>query len=228
MAESLTKNEESILVRELLQYCNNRIQEPGLECPICDLLIVELVLSSHRNFMHSFGLGIKLRQFGDNADALRSAFENIKSGKLGLSVRASTASMNKELEKQNDIMLAQTLSQLYQGDAQLIQAMAMQGMPPELKEYYADTLRAKQALYKQIVQNFGHDDAARLIPVPSIIKGNRPNELTSQQSPNGQQSSSQPGVGSGAPESSGGEGNNAGAIPITSGAAFGGVPSSNG
>ena len=90
----------------------------------------------------SFGLGIKLRQFGDNADALRDAFSYIKSGKLGLSVRASTASMNKELEKQNDIMLSQTLGQLYQGDAQIIQAMAMQGMPEELKEYYIETLRA--------------------------------------------------------------------------------------
>lgn len=176
----------------------------------------------------SFGLGIKLRQFGDNADALRDAFDNIKSGKLGLSVRASTASMNKELEKQNDIMLSQTLSQLYQGDAQIIQAMAMQGMPEELKEYYIETLRAKQALYKQIVQNFGHDDAARLIPVPSIIKGNRPNELTSQQGPNRQQSGSQPGIGRGSEESSGGEGNNVGTVPIGSGATPNRVPSGNG
>lgn len=176
----------------------------------------------------SFGLGTKLRQFGDNAEALKAAFENIKSGKLGLSVRASTASMNKELEKQNDIMLSQTLNQLYQGDAQIIQAMAMQGMPKELMEYYVDTLRAKQALYKQIVQNFGHDDAARLIPVPPMLKGNRPNELTSQQGANGQPGSAQPGIGSGAPESNGSEGNNPGAVPISGGPNLTGVPTGNG
>lgn len=176
----------------------------------------------------NFGLGIKLRQFGDNADALRDAFSNIKSGKLGLSVRASTASMNKELEKQNDIMLSQTLGQLYQGDAQIIQAMAMQGMPEELKEYYVETLRAKQALYKQIVQNFGHDDAARLIPVPSIIKGNRPNELTSQSGASGQQQRPKSGAGPSSQESNGGEGSSSGTVPITGGSAFGRVPTSNG
>lgn len=176
----------------------------------------------------NFGLGKKLRQFGDNADALREAFDNIKSGKLGLSVRASTASMNKELEKQNDIMLSQTLNQLYQGDAQIIQAMSMQGMPKELMEYYVETLRAKQALYKQIVQNFGHDDAARLIPVPSMLKANRPNELTAQPGPNGQQPNSQPGVGSGSAESDGGEGNSVGTIPITGGATTGRIPTGNG
>lgn len=176
----------------------------------------------------NFGLGTKLRQFGDNADTLKEAFENIKSGKLGLSVRASTASMNKELEKQNDVMLAQTLNQLYQGDAQIIQAMSMQGMPPDLQQYYIETLRAKQALYKQIVQNFGHDDAARLIPVPAVIKQGRPNELTAQQGVNGQQQRPQPGSGSGAPESDGGEGNNAGAIPVGSGAASGRIPAGNG
>lgn len=175
-----------------------------------------------------FGLGKKLRQFGDNADALRDAFENIKSGKLGLSVRASTASLNKELEKQNDIMLSQTLTGLYQADAQIIQSMSMQGMPQDLKEYYVDVLRAKQALYKQIVQNFGHDDAARLIPVPTIIKSGRPNELTTQQGASGQPRSAQPGIGSGAPESNGGEGNPSGAIPIGGGPAPGGIPTSAG
>lgn len=171
-----------------------------------------------------FGLGKKLRQFGDNAEALKEALENIKSGKLGLSVRASTASMNKELEKQNDIMLSQTLTGLYQADAQIIQAITMQGCPPQLVEYYTEVLRAKQALYKQIVQNFGHDDAARLIPVPSIIKSGRPNELTPQQGINGQQGSPQPGVGSNPSEFNGGEDNSSGNVPVGSGTAPTGVP----
>ena len=91
-----------------------------------------------------FGIGKKLRQFGDDADSLKMAFEAIRSGKLGISVRASTSSMNKELEKQNDIMLSQTLSGLYQQDAQMIQAITMQGAPPVLVEYYTDVLRSKQ------------------------------------------------------------------------------------
>lgn len=171
-----------------------------------------------------FGLGTKLRQFGDNAEALREALDNIKSGKLGLSVRASTASMNKELEKQNDVMLSQTLTGLYQADAQIIQSMSMQGMPDDLKEYYTEVLRAKQALYKQIVQNFGHDDAARLIPVPKLLKQGRPNELTTQQSTSGQQGSSQPGIPGSYGQPNGGQGNSTGAVPVGGGTVTTGVP----
>lgn len=173
-----------------------------------------------------FGLGNKLRQFGDNAENLKAAFENIKSGKLGLSIRASTASLNKELEKQNDIMLSQTLTGLYQADAQIIQSMSMQGMPEELKEYYVEVLRAKQALYKQIVQNFGHDDAARLIPVPKFLKQGRPNELNAQSSTGGQPANPQSGQSGSAGQPDAGPDSNTGAVPVGSGAATGGVPPS--
>lgn len=175
-----------------------------------------------------FGLGPKLRQFGDNADALREAFENIKSGKLGLSVRASTASMNKELEKQNDIMLSQTLGQLYQQDAQMIQALGMPGIPPELAAYYMDTFAAKQALYKEIIQNFGHDDAARLLPISRFLKRAKENESHAQQGSSGQQGSPQLGARPSAPQPNGGQGNNPGNVPIGGGPAAGGVPTSNG
>lgn len=173
-----------------------------------------------------FGLGNKLRQFGDNAENLKAAFENIKSGKLGLSIRASTASLNKELEKQNDIMLSQTLTGLYQADAQIIQSMSMQGMPEELKEYYVEVLRAKQALYKQIVQNFGHDDAARLIPVPKFLKQGRPNELNAQSSAGGQPANPQSGQSGSAGQSDASADSNTGAVPIGSGTTSGGVPPS--
>lgn len=175
-----------------------------------------------------FGLGTKLRQYGDNADALRDAFENIKSGKLGLSVRASTASMNKELEKQNDIMLSQTLSQLYQQDAQMIQALSMPGIPQDLSAFYMDTFRAKHALYKEIIQNFGHDDAARLLPISGFLKRAKEHESNAQQGTSGQQGNPQPGAGSGAPQPNGGQGNNSGNVPIGGGAASGGVPTSSG
>jgi hypothetical protein len=172
----------------------------------------------------AFGLGKKLRQFGDNAEALKEALENIKSGKLGLSVRASTASMNKELEKQNDIMLSQTLTQLYTQDAQIIQGMTMGGMPPDLQAYYIEVLRAKQSLYKEIVQNFGHDDAARLIPVPAVLKQGRQNESNAQQSFGGQPQRPQPQPGGGNPTINGSQASNQGAIPTTSGPVSGGVP----
>lgn len=171
-----------------------------------------------------FGVGKKLRQFGDNAEALKQAFEQIRTGKLGISVRASTSSMNKELEKQNDIMLSQTLTGLYQQDAQIIQAMGMQGMPPDLIDYYTKVLLAKQALYKQIVQNFGHDDVARLIPRPALLDKGRGNELNAQSGASGKQGSSQSGLPNGNQTTSGGGNNSAGSIPVGGGAGDSRVP----
>jgi len=120
-----------------------------------------------------FGIGPKLRKFGDNAEVLKQAFDNVKSGKLGLAIRPASASLNKEVEKQNDILLAQTMQQFYAADAQIIQALTTPGINAELAEYYTEMLKAKNALMKTIVQNFGHADYNRLIPVPSRIKNNR-------------------------------------------------------
>jgi hypothetical protein len=123
------------------------------------------------NMYAYFGLGSKLRSFGRNAETLKNALRNIKSGKLGLLVRPSTASINKEMEKQNDIMLSQTLERLYAGDAQILQSLTTAGMPPDLAAYYKEVLKAKNSLMRHIVRNFGHADVARLIPEIALIKG---------------------------------------------------------
>ena len=121
-------------------------------------------------------------------------------------------------------MLSQTLTQLYTQDAQIIQGMTMGGMPPDLQQYYIEVLRAKQSLYKEIVQNFGHDDAARLIPVPAILKQGRQNESNAQQGAGGQPQRPQSNSGGGNPPINGGEAGNQGAVPTTSGPISGGVP----
>lgn len=120
-----------------------------------------------------FGLGSKLRSFGKNAETLKQALANVKTGKLGLLIRPTTASINKELERQNDILLSQLIERMQGSDAQIMQLITTQQMPPELKEYYVDMLKSKNALMHHILRDFGHDDAARLIPVPSFLKENK-------------------------------------------------------
>lgn len=120
-----------------------------------------------------FGLGSKLRMYGKEADTLKAALENLKTGKLGLLVRPTTASINKEMEKQNNILLSQLVERLYAADAQVIQLLTTTpNLPNELRQYYIDMLKAKNALMMHIFKDFGHDDVARLIPVPSFIKEN--------------------------------------------------------
>jgi len=120
-----------------------------------------------------FGLGNKLRKYGNRAEIIAQALANYKNEKLGLVIKPATASLNKELEKQNDILLSATLERIYAGDAQILQSLAMQGIPQELKEYYVEVLKAKNFLMKHILRNFGHDDVERLVPVPGFLKGQR-------------------------------------------------------
>ena len=153
-----------------------------------------------------YGIGNKLRSYAAKAELLAKAFQHYKDGKLGLLIRPATASFNREVEKQNDILLAQSLGRLYQEDAQIIQAMGQQGMPDDLKAYYMEVLRAKNALMKTILRNFQHDDPDRLVPVPPMIKEQRNAQIG-----NNSQAAQQQ-----APPN--------GAVPIGAGENFGGVP----
>lgn len=112
----------------------------------------------------NFGIGDKLRKYGDNSPVLKGALEAFKTGSLGFRLRPTTASNNKELERQNDILLSGALSRFYQENAQMLQAMVQPNMPPALSEYYGQVLLANVALYKTILRNFNHDDISRLVP----------------------------------------------------------------
>lgn len=170
-----------------------------------------------------FGIGQRMKKYGDQQAVLTAAFKNIKSGRLGLSIRPATASLNKELEKQNDILLSQTLERLYQGDAQIMQSLATQGMPEELKAYYTDVLKSKNSLMKHILRNFGHDDAASLIPVPAMIKeGRNGNSRPSAAPTQGNPSPFSAGFGG---QSVQGQGADFGDVPVGSGEGLSGIPS---
>ncbi len=154
----------------------------------------------------SFGIGKKLAKYGDQAEILKRAFEAYKSEFLGFRLRPASASNNRELERQNDILLSNSLAGFYERSAQMIQAAIQPNCPPELKEFYNQTLLANNALFKGILRNFNHDDVMRLLPkVP---------QFTPPQ-----------GVGNGQP---GGAGQQApgsqGAIPIGGVQSSGGIP----
>lgn len=112
----------------------------------------------------NFGIGSKLAKYGDNSKTLEKAFASFKTGALGFRLRPTTAGNNKELERQNDILLAGALSRFYQENAQMIQAMTQPNMPPALSKYYGEVLLANTALHRTILRNFNHDDITRLLP----------------------------------------------------------------
>jgi hypothetical protein len=171
-----------------------------------------------------FGIGAKLASYGKNVDTLQQAFRNVKSGKLGLLIRPASASINKEMEKQNDILMSQTLERLYAGDAQIIQSLTTAGMPPELKAYYIDVLKAKNSLMRHILRNFGHDDVERLIPEPTFLKESK-NGTTAGSSTGAQSAGAGVGGAGGVQTTSAQEGTNSGSLPIGNGESSNRVPS---
>ena len=110
----------------------------------------------------SFGITTKLKKYGDRAETLKNAFQSFKDETLGFRFRPASASNNRELERQNDIMLAGAMSRFYQESAQMIQALSQPNIPPALSEFYQDALLANTSLFRTILRNFNHDE--RLLP----------------------------------------------------------------
>ena len=162
--------------------------------------------------MYAFmGIGPRLKRYGAQADVLRKALDSVKTGDLGLILKASSASTNVESDRQNSILL-DGLQQKYIGTVnQILQAMAQPQIAPEEKAYLIDSLFAQQALTRHIFRIFGHFDVDKLVPFPESIK----NARFSQQQTAGNQTS-QSGT-AGSPQS-------ASVVPISSGFQSGNVP----
>jgi len=153
-----------------------------------------------------FGINTKLRYFGEQGKYLRKALENIRSGKMRIPVRAATASINREMEKQSDMLLVNVLRQHYMGITQVLQGLSQ--APPQMQDYLVNTVVASDFLMKHILRNFGYDDINRLIPEPMIIK-----QFKEQMANAARQQKLQQFAGFGGGTAAGGEGPAASAIP---------------
>lgn len=131
----------------------------------------------------------KLLQFGRMQEAIKAAAELIRKDRMALPVSSSTASVNKEIEKQNDLMLSQVMARHYAMVTQLLQQASMSVLPPQIKEYSIKVIDASEKLMRQILRHFDHDDVDALVPKaitqgPQAVPGkggqqpNAPNQPT--------------------------------------------------
>lgn len=118
----------------------------------------------------TFGLGDKAKIFGKNAPLLQKALENSIKGRVSFPIRAATASVNRELEKQNDMLLVNVLRQHHMGVAQILQGVSSGQLPPDMQKYLMDTIISANALMHDLLRGFGKDDTSRLLPEPEIVK----------------------------------------------------------
>jgi hypothetical protein len=125
----------------------------------------------------------RLELFGKKAKLIKTALEMIANRKMGLPCYSSTASINKEVEKQNDMMLVNVMMRHYQTVAQLLGSMQSVMTPPAVKSYFVEVMIASNLLMKKILRNFGHDEVERLVPDPfkKGVPGAAPNDQTKPQ-----------------------------------------------
>jgi len=150
----------------VLQSGNRRVN-----VNITDFRYMHLKLGRKAGKMYSeFGVGKRLEYFGKQAKFIQLALENIRKKRIDLPIRAANASINKELEKQNDMLLSQVLQRHHSAIAQILQGLANPQMPPQMQKFLVGVIAAQGALMSKLLRNFGHDDVSRLQPELELTK----------------------------------------------------------
>jgi hypothetical protein len=110
----------------------------------------------------------KLASFGKDAPKIRAALDAVKNGTWAIPIQSSTASINREVEKQNFLMLTQVFSRHYQMVAGILQAISNPALPENMRKYLTDTTRAADHLMRTVSKLFDIDEPDRVVPEPEL------------------------------------------------------------
>jgi len=114
-----------------------------------------------------FGVPEKdVRAMGEMGANLTKALENVKEGRIIIPIRAATGSVNKEIEKQNLMLLLNNWRAHGQMSMQLLQTISQPMAPPELQDYASQFLLAGNLLMMKICKDFGINDPSSILPEP--------------------------------------------------------------
>jgi len=106
------------------------------------------------DFYGFMGLGSKARVAGLSEQLLTSALADHLSRDLKISLRAATASMNREITKQNLIILNQAVSGYIKETSTQIQALMSATVPDPYKKWLLSVIISKTLLMQEIVRQF--------------------------------------------------------------------------
>jgi hypothetical protein len=107
------------------------------------------------DFYGFLGLGSKAKSAGLSVDLLTKALDDYLSLALKISMRAATASMNREVTKQNLIILNQAVSAYIKETSSYMQAlMTNQSVPPDYKKWLFSVITAKTLMMQEVVRQF--------------------------------------------------------------------------
>lgn len=131
-----------------------------------------------------FGLPEQVVQiFGAMGETLRQAFTLEQMKKLEIPITSATASINREVERQNLLMLTNQLGTFYQQQSQLIVALnnpQIAGTP--MQAYLQQIHVCATNLQNKLMKAFDYDDISRYVPRVSAGTVPPPNPQVPQQS----------------------------------------------
>jgi hypothetical protein len=113
----------------------------------------------------------KLKSMGKMGEHLKMALENVKKGRLWIPIYAATGSINKEIEKQNLMLLLQQFRAHYQTTAQMMAAVDSPMTPSDVKAYTMKVIGAGNVLMTRIAKDFGIEDPSRILPEAQMQPG---------------------------------------------------------
>lgn len=118
------------------------------------------------------GLGDRAAQFGELTGKIEAALDAMAAGQVVLPITASTSSLNREVEKQNDIMISNLLNNHYARVTQMLQSAFQYMQDPRIGEdakkavggYTIKAINGADFMMKSIMRHFGYDEVDRLVP----------------------------------------------------------------
>lgn len=106
----------------------------------------------------AMGLGAKGSLFGLDDKLLEEALSDYLERRVRIPIRAATASANKEVTKQNEILLSQALANYTKEMTTLLQATVNASMPPHVKQWLIETAKGRVMLFQNIIRDFQLSD----------------------------------------------------------------------
>ena len=106
----------------------------------------------------------RYKRYGKMGSLVQQALKAYKEGIIALPVYAATASVNKEVEKQSDLMLSGLMQKHHQMIAQMLQAASNQFAPAPVQQYMSAAINSANALMKSVFRHFGYDEVDRYVP----------------------------------------------------------------
>lgn len=112
----------------------------------------------------TFGLGRPGSLFGLDDDLLSQALSDFVESRIRIPIRAATASANKEVEKQNLMLLGQWVQGHHKNIISMLQAISQAQIPPEAKGFFVKVMESQNRLARQLFRSFGFDQPDEFIP----------------------------------------------------------------